>query len=172
MNASYHPRFVRDETGLHYHGETYVHHATDTDVQRVLRAIREMHAAGFRPLRPLKIIAAVALPQTRVRVVLKWLGAVAPTWRRCRKGAFAISDGGRWQREVASAWLAIDDPDEVTPADLADVFGDNPPPPDPPDPEDCDGEPDAPGPALEGDLPTIDPTAGPEAPPLDFGAAA
>jgi hypothetical protein len=169
MTANQPGRFIQDAEGLHYYAATYAHHATNSDVRAVLRAVREMSTAGIQPLRPLEIVAATGLAHTRVRVALRWLAAVAPAWKRVRNGKFRVSDALSWQREVASAWLAIDDVEEVTLADLADVFGDEPPPP---DLEDWDGAPDAPGPAPADELSTIDPTAGPETPPLTLAAAA
>jgi hypothetical protein len=172
MTANQPGRFIQDAEGLHYYAATYAHHATNSDVRAVLRTIREMSMAGIQLLRPLEIVVATGLAHTRVRVALRWLAAVAPAWRRVRFGKFKVADALAWQREVAAAWLAIDDPDDVTPFDLTDVFGDDPPPPDPPDPEDCDGAPDAPGPALADEPSTSESTAGPDTPPLALATAA
>jgi hypothetical protein len=152
-------RFVQDDDGLHFYGETYVHHATEADVRTVLRTIREMTIAGVAALRPFEIITATGLRHTRVRVALRWLVAVAPAWRRVRKGEYKVVDCPAWQRQVAAAWLGVDDLDEVGRFEVAAVFGDEPPP-EPPGDDAGDDGPDPPGPDPTGAVPEMDPIDG------------
>jgi hypothetical protein len=42
-------------------------------------------------------------------------------------GGYSVTDRAAWQRQVAARLLAIDDVEEVSDADVADVFGDPPP---------------------------------------------
>ncbi len=111
-------RFRQDEDGVHYVAETYVHHITAEQFIRVLRNIRELHAAG-RPFNRTNLIEGSGVHHTEVSLVLNWIKQCVTAWK---KPILAL-----WERLVAAQWLAIDDPEEVGAADVASVFGDPPP---------------------------------------------
>jgi hypothetical protein len=124
MNARQPAYFRQDFEGVHYHARTYVHHVTHEELTLVLRAIRRLHDAG-RPINRIALVAETGVLQTQVSVVLKWLTCVVAAWRgrRCH-GGYSVTDRAAWQRQVAARLLAIDDVEDVSDADVADVFGD------------------------------------------------
>jgi hypothetical protein len=64
-----------------------------------------------------------------VTLVLNWLAyGVTASRKPARKTANRVNtDLALWERQVAAQWLAIDDAEEVSAADVASVFGDQVP---------------------------------------------
>jgi hypothetical protein len=117
--------FVQDEEGVHYYAETYVHRITTEQFVRVLRTIRELHAAG-RPFNRTNLIEGSGVHHTQVSLVLNWLAYGVTACRKPgRKTADrVITDWPLWQRQVTAQWMALDDVEDVSDADVAEVFGD------------------------------------------------
>ena len=117
-------RFRQDEDGVHYIAETYVHHITTEQFVRVLRTIRELHAAG-RPFNRTNLVEGSGVLQTQVSLVLNWMKHCVTASRKPQRNSCdrVITDLPLWERQVAAQWLAIDDPEEVGAVDVASVFG-------------------------------------------------